>query len=104
MDRGDDARALTGGGGDPFHGTGPHVADGEHARDARRESGRGTVAGPGSLDGPPEHWAQELAGVAVESGISGFLLMSDTPTDIARFAEEVVPRIRELVHAARAGN
>lgn len=56
----------------------------------------------GSLDGPPDHWAEQLSAVALETGISGFLLMSDSPADITRFAEEVVPRTREIVHAARA--
>ncbi|WDZ83641.1 LLM class flavin-dependent oxidoreductase [Micromonospora cathayae] len=59
--------------------------------------------GSGPLSGSPEEWAERLAGLTLEHGISTFILGSDDPTDIRRFGAEVVPLVRELVDAARAG-
>jgi len=48
-------------------------------------------------------WAEELARLALDHGISGFILMSDDdPAAIRRFGEEVAPAVRELVAAGRA--
>lgn len=63
--------------------------------------GRFTSRPGGEFDGPPEHWAQQIATVALELGVSGFLVQSDDPTDIERFAGEVAPRVREIVGAER---
>lgn len=60
--------------------------------------GRG---GPG-LAGSPGDWAEQLAGLALEHGMSTFLLMADDAELIRRFAGEVVPAVRELVDAGRA--
>jgi alkanesulfonate monooxygenase SsuD/methylene tetrahydromethanopterin reductase-like flavin-dependent oxidoreductase (luciferase family) len=46
--------------------------------------------------------AEELAGLAVEDGISAFIVASDDPTDLERFAEEIAPAVRELVAADRS--
>ena len=56
----------------------------------------------GPLDGPAEQWAEELAGYALADGISTFILGSDDPDDLRRFAAEVAPAVRELVAADRA--
>jgi len=56
----------------------------------------------GLLVGPPDQWAEELTEIALEYGVSGFILMSDNPSAIKRFAEEVAPAVREHVAAARA--
>ncbi len=48
--------------------------------------------------GPPEQWADELVAL-IELGMDGFIFSSDIGDDmgqITRFAEEVVPRVREL--------
>ncbi|MFF0281027.1 LLM class flavin-dependent oxidoreductase [Rhodococcus aetherivorans] len=55
----------------------------------------------GFLAGPPTVWAEQLAELTLRHGISGFVLGTDARTDIERFAQEVAPRVRELVSAAR---
>lgn len=45
--------------------------------------------------------AEQLAELAVEHGISAFILIGDDPDQLRRFAEEVVPATLELVAAAR---
>ncbi|WP_306212384.1 LLM class flavin-dependent oxidoreductase [Actinoplanes sp. RD1] len=54
------------------------------------------------LDGPAEQWAEDLAGVALEHGVSAFILASDNPADLELFAAEVAPAVRDLVAAERA--
>jgi hypothetical protein len=65
----------------------------------------GSFAGGGSqfLQGPPKAWAEQLAGLALDEGISGFILMVEDDQAIDRFAAEVAPSVRELVAAERAG-
>jgi alkanesulfonate monooxygenase SsuD/methylene tetrahydromethanopterin reductase-like flavin-dependent oxidoreductase (luciferase family)/hemerythrin-like domain-containing protein len=53
--------------------------------------------------GSPARWAQELARLALEEGISAFLLMGDDPAMIRTFAGEVAPAVRELVTTGRLG-
>ncbi|MDR7274789.1 LLM class flavin-dependent oxidoreductase [Catenuloplanes atrovinosus] len=55
----------------------------------------------GFLDGPADQWAEELAGLTLEYGTSGFILASDDPAAIEIFAKEVAPAARELVAAER---
>ncbi|MDI6104040.1 LLM class flavin-dependent oxidoreductase [Actinoplanes sp. NEAU-A12] len=54
------------------------------------------------LDGPAEQWAEDLAGLALEHGISAFILATDDPAAIEEFAADVAPAVRELVAAERA--
>ncbi len=63
----------------------------------------GSFSGDGLLHGPPRVWVEQLAGLALDEGISGFVLMADTADrrDLHRFAEEVAPGVRELVEAER---
>jgi hemerythrin-like domain-containing protein len=63
----------------------------------------GSFTGDGFLQGPPSVWVEQLAGLALDEGISGFVLMVDTADrrDLHRYAEEVVPAVRELVQAER---
>jgi alkanesulfonate monooxygenase SsuD/methylene tetrahydromethanopterin reductase-like flavin-dependent oxidoreductase (luciferase family) len=56
----------------------------------------------GPLHGPADQWAEELAGLALSDGISTFILGSDDPDDLRRFAGEVAPAVRELIAAERA--
>jgi Luciferase-like monooxygenase/Hemerythrin HHE cation binding domain len=65
-------------------------------------SGEFSATGSGRLNGPVGQWAEELAGLALDCGISGFILMGDDPTAIQRFGQEVAPAVRELVTAERA--
>src|SRR3984885_13552970 len=80
---------------------------GRSPRDVRRLYNiSGSFAGSGSefLQGPPKIWAEQLTGLALDEGISGFILMVNDTEMIDRFAAEVVPAVRELVAAERAGN
>lgn len=63
-----------------------------------------TAGGDGGLlVGPPAQWAEQLADLALVHGISGFVLMTDDPVTIDRYAREVAPRTREIVAAERRG-
>lgn len=65
-------------------------------------SGQFASSGNGSpLDGPPQQWAEELATVALEYGVSSFILAADDTATIELFASEVAPATRELVATAR---
>jgi alkanesulfonate monooxygenase SsuD/methylene tetrahydromethanopterin reductase-like flavin-dependent oxidoreductase (luciferase family) len=55
----------------------------------------------GFLDGPPHQWAEEIAGLAFDYGVSAFILGSDDPTMLQQFAAEVAPEVRALVSAGR---
>jgi alkanesulfonate monooxygenase SsuD/methylene tetrahydromethanopterin reductase-like flavin-dependent oxidoreductase (luciferase family) len=60
-------------------------------------------AAPGFLQGPPAHWVEQLAELALEAGISAFVLaVAPTGTlDAERFAEEVAPGVRAAVERGR---
>ncbi|MFD7159440.1 LLM class flavin-dependent oxidoreductase [Kribbella sp. NPDC059898] len=60
-------------------------------------SGRG-----GFLQGPEEVWIDQLTELTLGEGISTYILASDNPDDIRRFAE-VATGVREAVEAARSG-
>ena len=64
----------------------------------------GSFSGDGSafLQGPPKVWAEQLAGLALDEGISGFVLMADDAVTVERFAAEVAPAVRALVASERA--
>jgi alkanesulfonate monooxygenase SsuD/methylene tetrahydromethanopterin reductase-like flavin-dependent oxidoreductase (luciferase family) len=57
----------------------------------------------GWLEGPVEHWVQELTGLAVNQGVDGFIYWpSREPSEqLHRFATEVAPQVRAAVAAAR---
>jgi alkanesulfonate monooxygenase SsuD/methylene tetrahydromethanopterin reductase-like flavin-dependent oxidoreductase (luciferase family) len=65
----------------------------------------GSFSGSGSrfLQGPPKVWAEQLAGLALDEGISGFIVMADDAVTVERFAAEVTPAVRELVDGERRG-
>jgi len=78
---------------------------GRSPRDVRRlYNVAGSFDGGGSefLQGPPKAWAEQLAGLALDEGISGFILMVNDARSIEVFAAEVMPAVRELVAAERA--
>ncbi|MFC3504028.1 LLM class flavin-dependent oxidoreductase [Micromonospora krabiensis] len=64
--------------------------------------GQFAATGRSFLNGPPEQWAEDLAGVALEHGVSAFILAGDDPAVIELFANEVAPATRELVAEERA--
>ncbi|MEV1157916.1 LLM class flavin-dependent oxidoreductase [Micromonospora chokoriensis] len=77
---------------------------GRSPRDVRRLlniAGQFSAVGRGPLNGPAEQWVQELAELALDEGVSAFILASDDPDDLRRFAGEVAPAVRELVAAER---
>jgi alkanesulfonate monooxygenase SsuD/methylene tetrahydromethanopterin reductase-like flavin-dependent oxidoreductase (luciferase family) len=59
-------------------------------------------SGSGLLVGPPGQWAEELAGLALDFGISGFIMTGDDPAAVKRYGQKVAPAVRELVAAGRA--
>ncbi|MGW3788600.1 LLM class flavin-dependent oxidoreductase [Micromonospora chokoriensis] len=77
---------------------------GRSPRDVRRLlniAGQFSAVGHGPLNGPAEQWVQELAELALDEGVSAFILAGDDPDDLRRFAGEVAPAVRELVAAER---
>lgn len=68
-------------------------------------NGRFMAAEQGFLQGPPRLWAEQLAELALQQGISVFITApgADAANDLRRFAEDVAPAVRELVAQARAG-
>ncbi|MEV0128949.1 LLM class flavin-dependent oxidoreductase [Dactylosporangium sp. NPDC050688] len=76
---------------------------GRDPRDIRRLYN--VVPGQAPLDGPPKLWASQLADLALGQGMSTFILMVPNGGDaeLRRFALDVVPEVRDLVAAARAG-
>jgi alkanesulfonate monooxygenase SsuD/methylene tetrahydromethanopterin reductase-like flavin-dependent oxidoreductase (luciferase family) len=65
--------------------------------------GRFSDIGRGPLNGPAEQWAEELTDLALTGGVSTFILATDDPSDLRRFAAEVAPAVREAVAAERSG-
>ncbi len=59
--------------------------------------------GTGFLQGSPAHWAEDLAGLVLDEGMSSFVLATDDPDDVSRFALEVAPAVREIVDGERSG-
>jgi alkanesulfonate monooxygenase SsuD/methylene tetrahydromethanopterin reductase-like flavin-dependent oxidoreductase (luciferase family) len=58
----------------------------------------------GLLNGPVDQWVEELAGLAVGQGFDTFVMWSDGADprrQLARFAEEVAPAVRDRVAAER---
>jgi hypothetical protein len=60
--------------------------------------------GRGFLNGPAATWVEQLAELTLTEGMSAYLLATDSPDDIRRFAAEVAPGVRELVAAERSGD
>lgn len=63
--------------------------------------GQFAATGRSVLNGPPRQWAEDLAEINFNYGISGFILATDDAATIELFANEVVPATRELVAAER---
>lgn len=78
---------------------------GRDGRDIRRVLNIGGSitdgSGQGMFTGPVAQWVDELTELTVEHGFDTFVLWSQGPDDLARFAEEVVPAVRDRVADAR---
>ncbi|KAJ8145263.1 hypothetical protein OY671_001636 [Metschnikowia pulcherrima] len=57
--------------------------------------------GAGFLQGSPRQWAEQVAEVTLEHGVSTWIVGGDDPTTLAVVGQEVAPAARELVAAAR---
>ncbi|KRE42976.1 LLM class flavin-dependent oxidoreductase [Knoellia sp. Soil729] len=57
--------------------------------------------GSGLLRGTPHDWAEQLTDLAVGVGMSTFIVGTDDPVFLQRFAAEVMPLTREMVRAER---
>jgi alkanesulfonate monooxygenase SsuD/methylene tetrahydromethanopterin reductase-like flavin-dependent oxidoreductase (luciferase family) len=55
------------------------------------------------LDGAPAEWVPELTRLALEDGVSVFILMADDAPVIEAFATDVAPAVRDRVGEARSG-
>ncbi len=60
----------------------------------------------GFLDGPVEQWVDELTALTIEQGMDTYVFAptGDPAEQIKRFANEVIPVVREQVASARAAN
>jgi alkanesulfonate monooxygenase SsuD/methylene tetrahydromethanopterin reductase-like flavin-dependent oxidoreductase (luciferase family) len=58
--------------------------------------------GHGSLTGSPKEWVDQLTALALEHGISAFLIGGDDLDLTEKFAAEVAPAVREAVAKGRA--
>ncbi|MCU1537616.1 MAG: class flavin-dependent oxidoreductase [Humibacillus sp.] len=76
-------------------GRGPHAIRRLYNISGRFGTGRGL------LEGTADDWAEQLAGLTLEHGMSTYLLGTDDPDVLRRFAEEVAPAVRELVDGER---
>ncbi|KGM13153.1 LLM class flavin-dependent oxidoreductase [Cellulomonas bogoriensis] len=84
--------------------------------DAAHEAGRdprqvrrllnisGTVtdgADDGFLQGPVQQWVEQLAGLTLEQGFSGYVLMGDDERTLQVLGQEIGPELRDLVARER---
>jgi alkanesulfonate monooxygenase SsuD/methylene tetrahydromethanopterin reductase-like flavin-dependent oxidoreductase (luciferase family)/hemerythrin-like domain-containing protein len=67
-------------------------------------NGHFTSSRGGPLEGPVSQWVEELAELALNDGVSTFIIGSNDPDDLRRFAEDVAPALGELVTAERASS
>ncbi|WP_030453470.1 LLM class flavin-dependent oxidoreductase [Herbidospora cretacea] len=77
------------------------AAQGRTIRKAFNVSGSFDPRGAGWFEGPPELWAEQLAELVLDLGMSVFVLGTSDERQIKVFAAEVAPRVRELVAAER---
>jgi alkanesulfonate monooxygenase SsuD/methylene tetrahydromethanopterin reductase-like flavin-dependent oxidoreductase (luciferase family) len=81
------------------------ITAGREPSDVRRLlniAGRFAPSGSSLFNGPPRLWAEQLAELTLDHGMTGFILAADDAASIERFAAEVAPATRELVATERA--
>jgi len=84
---------------------GAALAAGRDPREIRRMANiGGQFAGSngGFLVGPSAQWVDDLLPFVLDDGVATFILASDDPATMQRFAEEVAPALREAVLRERA--
>ncbi|HEY4459266.1 MAG TPA: LLM class flavin-dependent oxidoreductase [Pseudonocardiaceae bacterium] len=64
-------------------------------------TGQFTANSVGMLTGPVEQWVDDITELALDHGISAFVLAADDPEKIERFGLDIAPAVRELVAAQR---
>lgn len=64
---------------------------------------RFSATGHGLLDGPVDQWVEQLTGLALEHGITAYLIGGDDIATTERFAAEVAPAVRAAVTRERGG-
>lgn len=72
--------------------------------DSARKAGRDPRAVTRMMNVTPQYDAEDLAELAVEHGISVFIMGSDDPREIRTFATQTAPYIRGRVETARRGS
>lgn len=55
----------------------------------------------GLLDGPPTAWIDQLVDLALQHGVSAFVIGGDDPTTTERFGAEIAPAVRAIVERER---
>jgi len=55
----------------------------------------------GLLNGPVDQWVDDLTTLTLEYGMNAYVLMGDDLQQVRRFAEEIVPQVREQVDRER---
>ncbi|MGR0319754.1 LLM class flavin-dependent oxidoreductase [Agromyces sp. ZXT2-3] len=55
----------------------------------------------GLLHGPAEQWVDDLTGLALDHGLSAFMVAGDDPVVAERLAAEIAPAVREAVARER---
>jgi hypothetical protein len=88
---------------------GSAVGAGRHPEAVRRiyNIAAGSFSGTekGFLHGPAHVWAEQLGELSLTQGISVYILyLVESDAVVRRFAEEVVPRVRELVAKERSAS
>ncbi|HET9555512.1 MAG TPA: LLM class flavin-dependent oxidoreductase, partial [Actinomycetota bacterium] len=58
-------------------------------------------ASEGMLRGPAGQWVDELTTLVVELGFDTFILWTEAPGQLPRFAEEIAPAVRAQVASER---
>jgi alkanesulfonate monooxygenase SsuD/methylene tetrahydromethanopterin reductase-like flavin-dependent oxidoreductase (luciferase family) len=62
---------------------------------------RFSPTGRGLLDGPVHRWVEQLSGLALEHGVTAYLIGGDDLATTERFAAEVAPAVRDIVARER---
>ena len=65
-------------------------------------AGTSEAGGRGFAHGSPGQWAEQLLPLAIEHGVSVFILAGDDPRMIERWGREAAPALREAVARERA--
>jgi alkanesulfonate monooxygenase SsuD/methylene tetrahydromethanopterin reductase-like flavin-dependent oxidoreductase (luciferase family) len=86
----------------------PYLQPGDLARgnqvidDTAREAGREPAEIVRLLNISPNESAEDLVSLAVDEGVSTFIIATDDPRQLKRFAREIAPAVREKVEADRS--